>query len=93
MNAFHPGAVKGELGRSLPGPVKALFKVANRFMASTSKSGVYVSTAEELNGVTGQLFVGKKPTPLRFEPAYKDALWERTEQMLERGLAGRRSEG
>ncbi|MCO4774154.1 MAG: SDR family NAD(P)-dependent oxidoreductase [Deltaproteobacteria bacterium] len=84
VNSFHPGAVKGDLGRSMGFPLKHIFAVANKFMSATSKSGVYVSTAEELNGVTGQFFVGKKPRPLSFDQAYKDELWKQTESMLER---------
>ncbi len=83
VNSFHPGAVKGDLGRSMSFPMNALFSVANLFMAKTSKSGIYLSTADEVTGVTGQLFVGKKPTPLAYEQAYKDELWRRTEVMLE----------
>jgi retinol dehydrogenase 12 len=87
VNSFHPGAVQGDLGRSMGFPMKAIFGVANMFMAKTSKSGVYLSTANEVTGVTGQLFVGKKPRPLAYDQAYKDQLWQRTEQMLEYALA------
>ncbi len=87
VNSFHPGAVKGDLGRNLPLPFRVLFRFANFFMASTSKSGIYLATSEEVRGQTGQLFVGKKATPLSFEPAYKDELWERTERMLDEALA------
>jgi len=82
VNSFHPGAIKGDLARSMSGPMRVLFSVANAFMASTSKSGIYVSTSDDLRGVTGQLFVGRKPTPLQFDEAYKTRLWEKTEEML-----------
>lgn len=87
VNSFHPGTVKGDLGRNMPLPFKALFKVANMFMSSTSKSGIYLATSDEVQGTTGQLFVGKKRTPLSFEKEYKDELWERTERMLDQALA------
>lgn len=83
VNSFHPGAVKGDLGRNMPPPLKAAFAVANLFMSRTSKSGIYVSTSDEVAGVTGKLFIGRKATPLSFDPDYKDRLLERTEQMLE----------
>lgn len=83
VNSFHPGAVKGDLGRNMVFPMKHLFALANMFMSARSKSGIYVSTADELTGLTGQFFVGRKPTPLQFEPAYKQELWERTERMLD----------
>ena len=56
-------------------------------MASESKTGIYVSTAAEVRGITGQLFVGKRPRALRFEPEHKAALWEHTEHMLARVAA------
>ncbi len=66
----------------MPLPMRLAFAVANLFMAHKSKSGVHLSTSDELNGVTGQLFVGKKPSPLHFDRNYKDRLWEQTEDML-----------
>ncbi len=82
VNAFHPGAVKSDLGQHMPGPLAALFKVARVFMASTSRSGVHVATSDEVRGITGQLFVGTKATPLRFDKAYRDALVAATERLL-----------
>mgnify|MGYP002630694984 CR=1 FL=1 len=82
VNAFHPGTVKSDLGRSLAFPLKQLMAVAAVFMSSETKSGIYCSSAEELNGVTGAFFVGKKHKPLRFDAAYKTQLWSVTEQML-----------
>jgi len=87
VNSFHPGAVKGAVGRNMAFPMKSIFALANLFMSGKSKSGIYLSTADEVRGVTGQLFVGRKPTPLRFEREYKDQLWQRTERMLEEALA------
>ncbi len=63
-------------------PMRAVFAVANRFMAKTSKSGVYVTTSPEVDGVSGQYFVGKTGQELAFDQAYKDRLWERTVAML-----------
>jgi NAD(P)-dependent dehydrogenase (short-subunit alcohol dehydrogenase family) len=82
VNSFHPGAVRGDVGRDLGFPLGTLMGVANLFMAKTSKSGVYVTTSAEVEGMTGQFFVGRKATVLSFEPDYKAGLWERTEQML-----------
>ena len=74
VNSFHPGAVKGDVGRNMVLPLRLVFEVANLFMASKSKSGVHLSTSSKVQGVTGQLFVGKKPTPLHFNKNYKDRL-------------------
>jgi retinol dehydrogenase 12 len=82
VNSFHPGAVKGDLGRSMPALLRPLFAVANLFMANTSENGVFLSTDADIQGTTGQFFVGRTPRPAAFEPAYKDALWARTEELL-----------
>ena len=68
-------------------PMSVVFKVANVFMSNTSKTGVYLATSHDVQGVTGQIFVGKKPRPLNFEQGYKDRLWSATELMIERALA------
>jgi retinol dehydrogenase-12 len=88
VNCFHPGAIKGGVGRNMALPFRALFAVANLFMAKTSKSGVYVSTAEELKGVTGQFFEGTKGQTLSFDADYKDRLVQETERRLEQVLGG-----
>ncbi len=84
VNAFHPGTVKSNLTRNMHFLLKGLAKIATFFMASASKTGIYVSLSDNIVGTTGQLFVNKKPTPLRFDMAYKERLWEVTE-----GIAGR----
>lgn len=82
VNAFHPGPVKGQLGRNLSVLTRSIFAVVARFMSSKSKSGTYVSTAKEVRGMTGQYFVGTAPRQLCFEQTYKDRLWARTEEMI-----------
>ena len=87
VNAFHPGTVKGDLGRDMSFPKNVLFKVANAFMSETSKTGNYLATSDEVKGVTGKIFVGSKPRPLSFEQDYKNQLWNATEEMTERALS------
>ena len=82
VNAFHPGPVKGQLGRNMSVVKRAIFAAVSLLMSSESQSGAYVSTARQIRGMTGQLFVGETPRALRFEQAYKDALWARTLRML-----------
>lgn len=88
VNAFHPGAVKSDLFRHMRFPMSTVFRFARRFMASESKSGIYASTTQALNGVTGQLFVGTRPRQLSFEQSYKDKLWHTTEQLVNQVLPG-----
>jgi retinol dehydrogenase-12 len=86
VNAFHPGAVKGDLGRDMSFPKSFFFKIANAFMAKTSKTGIYVATSDDVQGVTGQFFVNKKPRALSFEQEYKDRLWNATEEIIEQAI-------
>lgn len=82
VNSFHPGAVKGAVGRNAALPMRMAFAMANLFMARKSNSGIHLCTSSDVRGVTGQLFVGKTPSPLHFDQNYKDRLWEQTEDML-----------
>ena len=87
MNVFHPGAVKSDMGRNMSFPMSFVFGVANVFMSKTSRTGIYLATSGDVNGITGQFFVRKKPRPLNFEQGYKDRLWSATEQMAEQALS------
>ena len=82
VNAFHPGAVRSDLGRSAPFPISLLFTFGRPFLSQTSKTADFVATAESLSGTTGQLFVGMRPRPLAFEAEYRERLWAATEAML-----------
>ena len=86
VNAFHPGTVRSDLGRELAFPLNVLLRFAGLFMSRECKSGTYVCTSPDVTGVTGQLFVGTKATPLDFDQAYRDKLWEVSEQVLPEAL-------
>src|SRR5690606_16123860 len=81
-NTFHPGIVKGGLGRHLPWPLNMSFKLASQFMPRDSSTGIYVCLDETLNGVTGKFFHNKKQVPLKFSDEYKNKLITETEAML-----------
>jgi NAD(P)-dependent dehydrogenase (short-subunit alcohol dehydrogenase family) len=82
VNAFHPGAVRSDLGRSAPFPISLLFTFGRPFLSQTSKTADFVATAESLSGTTGQLFVGMRPRPLAFEAEYREGLWAATEALV-----------
>ena len=86
VNSFHPGTVKSDLARDLPFLFKLFFKVALIFMSKKSESGVFLSTSNDVKGITGQFFIKKKATPLNFDKKYKDQLWSSTESIVERAL-------
>ncbi len=84
--SFNPGPVKSDIGRNMSFPLKPIFQTVSLFFPRESKSGIYLSTSDELKGVTGQFFSKEKPIPLNFEKAYKDQLWSRTEDVLRQVL-------
>lgn len=86
VNVFHPGWVKSDMARHMSLPMSAVFKVGNVFMSSSSKTGIYLATSTDVNGVTGQFFARKKPRPLGFEQGYGRRLWDATEALIERAL-------
>ena len=80
--AFDPGAIKSSLARHTKFPMNLVMGAAHLFMSADSVAGIFASTSETLNGVTGQLVVGRKPRPLKFERSYKDRLWAATLDQL-----------
>ena len=83
VNSFHPGMVRSNLSRHLPLPMRLAGKALSPFMAGASESGIYVSTAQEISGMSGRLFVGKKGHLLNFERAYREKLWNVSEELIE----------
>lgn len=80
VNSFDPGYVKSELFRSMP--VFMRFIMKNPFFANKSNTGIYVCLSNEIKGVSGKLFVGKKAMDIDFDKDYQDRLWEKSEAMI-----------
>jgi len=76
VNSFHPGIVKSDLSRNMPTIIKLLAKLASPFMAKTSKNGIFVCLDKSIIGVSGKLFINKKPTTIQFDFDYREQLWE-----------------
>ena len=80
--ALHPGGVKSNIWRALPGPVQwglKLFLISNEEGAKTQ---VYCATAPELAGVSGRYYDKSREVPpsrLAEDPALARELWTRTE--------------
>jgi len=82
VNCFHPGMVRSNLSRHMPMPLKLVAAILQAFMSKSAANGVYVCSAQDIQGVTGQLFVGKKPIPLQFSDDYKTQLWNYSHKMV-----------
>ena len=85
VNSFHPGAVRSDLMKNMKVFERLLFKFLSLFMAHESKTGIYVSSSPEINGVSGKFCNKKNAMNLNFESEYKERLWEVTEDLL-RGI-------
>lgn len=86
--AFDAGAVKSNLSRNLRFPFNLLLRFAQLFMSSESKAGIWASTAEELEGVSGAFVSGTQHQRLDFPEDYKARLWRVSEEMVDRALRG-----
>jgi NAD(P)-dependent dehydrogenase (short-subunit alcohol dehydrogenase family) len=93
VNAVHPGVVRS--GFALDGDTRGLYRffvdVAGRFMLSPeqgARTSIYVATAPELEGVSGQYFANSKqrrPSRAALDRQAALRLWEVSEQLT--GLA------
>ena len=89
VNALHPGHVATNIWNIWPGTwrQKMIFKVFNRIMTSTedaAQNSIYLASADEIQGVTGKYFDGKKvrePSPHCKDVQLQKSLWELSEKL------------
>jgi dehydrogenase/reductase SDR family protein 13 len=83
--ALHPGGVKSNIWRALPGPVQWVIKLFLISNEAGAKTQLYCATAPELAGVTGRYYDKSRevrPNPLADDPALARELWSRTESAI-----------
>jgi len=83
--ALHPGGVKSNIWRALPGPVQWVIKLFLISNEEGAKTQLYCATAPELAGVTGRYYDKLRevrPSPLAEDPALARELWTRTEAAI-----------
>ena len=83
VNSFHPGSVKSDLTRNMPKILQFLAKIAAVVMAKESTNGIFVCSDESITGVSGKLFINKKPKNLKFDFNYREKLWKATEEIID----------
>jgi NAD(P)-dependent dehydrogenase (short-subunit alcohol dehydrogenase family) len=79
VNAMHPGVVKTDLLKDLPGPMTFLFGLFARSPAKGASTAVYLATAPEVEGVSGKLFADEKQVAIggqAKEPGLGERLWK-----------------
>lgn len=87
VNAVHPGAVRSNFGRSNGGFVGGLFKVFAFALRSSEKGAetpLWLATAPEVAGRTGQYFTDQKPIKaqvLAYNEAAQERLWQLSNEL------------
>jgi dehydrogenase/reductase SDR family protein 13 len=83
--ALHPGGVKSNIWRALPGPLQWVIKLFLVSNEEGAKTQTYCATAPELARVTGRYYDKSRevpPHPLADDPALARELWTRTERAV-----------
>jgi dehydrogenase/reductase SDR family protein 13 len=83
--ALHPGGVKSNIWRALPGPAQWVIKLFLISNEEGAKTQLYCATAPELAGVTGRYYDKSRevpPNPLADDPVLARELWTRTERAI-----------
>ena len=87
-NALHPGAVRSELTRDLPLPLRVLAALGRPFMRSIERGAetpVFLASSPSVAGVSGKYFVDCRAVPAAaaaVDPANGAALWARSEALV-----------
>lgn len=92
-NALHPGVVKTNLGRELPGLLMTMAGPLLRTPARGAETSLHLALAPEVASVTGRYFDDKKlrkPSALALDRGSQERLWTVSEQLVaERGARRR----
>ena len=84
-NTFHPGLVKSDLARNFPEPMRSMIHWGESlFFSASSKTGDYLATTREAEGLTGKFFVNTKPIdfhPKWMSKAFLNNLWALSETL------------
>ena len=82
VNSFHPGAVQSDLMKNMKSFQSFIFKILSVFMAKECKTGIYVSSSDQLRGISGKFFNKKKALNLDFNSDYKKQLWDASLELV-----------
>jgi len=91
-NSLHPGIINTGFGKTVGGPLRALYWLSNLFAISVqqgAQTSLYLATSPEVDGVSGQYFVKQKPAqanPLATDQQAQERLWALSEELLSKWL-------
>ena len=84
VNSFHPGWVRSDLMHDMPGRIKIVEKLIYPLMTAECKTGIYVSSSPEIQGLTGYFFSSpRKRVQLDYGESYKSSLLQKTDEILQ----------
>lgn len=87
-NVMHPGLVASNFAGGAPWPIQLVFRLFGLPPEQGARTAIYLATALELEGVSGQYFVKEKavrPSAAALDDVAAHRLWEASEAMT--GLA------
>lgn len=86
-NALHPGAVRTNFGRGLPGAVGAFFRHFGFLLRSAEKGAatmVWLASSDEVAGVTGKYFLDKREirsSRISYDVSLARQLWDASAEL------------
>lgn len=93
VNVLHPGAVATSMGvNRKTGFGKTVYKFLRPFFKTPeegAQTSIYLATSQEVNDVTGQFFIDRKPTPVKGlgkDEGLAHQLFEETDQLIARNI-------
>jgi NAD(P)-dependent dehydrogenase (short-subunit alcohol dehydrogenase family) len=79
VNCLHPGFTATEIFRDHPPALRFLFGILGQSPERAARACLYLACSPEVEGVTGKLFMGRRPTVLARhaqDPELRRELWE-----------------
>jgi NAD(P)-dependent dehydrogenase (short-subunit alcohol dehydrogenase family) len=85
-NALSPGFMTTELGRNAPAGFKVMLWLTRPFQVSPERgadTATWLASSAEVEGVSNEFFVGRRPTPCEFRDGVAcDRLWRICDEQL-----------
>ena len=84
VNCFSPGFTNTGLGREFPTGMRFVMRMFGRSPRKGARTGIYLATSPDIDGVSGKYFVNEKAVPSSDEThdrALGEKLWKMSEEM------------
>jgi NAD(P)-dependent dehydrogenase (short-subunit alcohol dehydrogenase family) len=87
VNCLHPGTIGSNFGNAGPPIIRALMRLGRPFLrssASGAATSIYLASSDEVEGVSGRYFTGRRArrsSRASYDPAAAARLWEISEEL------------